>query len=561
MDLDDRKITQLIDNLAGEIEQILRTAKDNNKASYTRKDITATGLSSVDKLLKLNSEINKNFEFVNSNLVVMMNSVKENHEAINVDLSQFSQIIKNINWASESIDKIDLEIVELTKLVEDIKGDTNQIFSLALNASIVSSKYSQTSGVFDVLANKLSEMSHFINQNLENITAVVRPITDGINKLTYKNALVLGDFEKGYDSFKEFPVILKRQAESINDLLKKAEDSFNKVELQKKSLIGMNEQISAADKDASGAIEGSGNVARTAEQLREKLNSIYSMKSSDKDYKNYLTSIKNSAASIWQFAQQVNEKSKNQLDVSLKSVDFCDSLIGESVKLKETTIFFNEKTVENNNIAVDISRKLASLTTQIDQMKNNIHDSSVTIMKFNQDYKQIDDIIQFLKNILKTMRLLGMYSRIESARDPEKFSGFITISNNIIQLQDDIQNNIPIIEQNINRTHDLISAVNKLFDDISSIFYKIIDDSNVIIGKLENLNQVTTNTEEKSRKILSDSGLIDNLLTELKKSIINLTEVVKKPIEGSTANIKRGKSVENICGEILADIDTKITSA
>jgi hypothetical protein len=127
----------------------------------------------------------------------------------------------------------------------------------------------------------------------------------------------------------------------------------------------------------------------------------------------------------------------------------------------------------------------------------------------------------------------------------------MTISENISALQDKIQNNIPLIEQNIIETHQLIEGVNTQFEDISSDFEVISRISNTIIANLKEISDISSNSEELSSKILIDSETLENSLEKLSVLLNSLTEIVKKPIDGSAANVERGKKVETQCEEIL----------
>ena len=159
-----------------------------------------------------------------------------------------------------------------------------------------------------------------------------------------------------------------------------------------------------------------------------------------------------------------------------------------------------------------------------------------------------------MKNILKSMKIIGMLSRIESSRDPEEFAGFITISENISKLQDKIQNNIPLIEQNIGQTRELIVNVSEIFENIKSEFFVISEGSSAIINNLEEIIAISHDSEITSRTIVDDTGELDKQLNELRGSLLKLTEIVKKPIEGSAENIRRGKEIESKCTDILSQI-------
>ena len=545
-----KEVHDIINEMRHIVGEITETATDVNKQSHKRKELTNESTKLIDLLKSDNDKLKKTFDKVYQNLNDSLQELSSNSEEFKKNIEYFTGIIENINNIKKTLDILETDIAQLTTMVNEIKEDTDEIFSLALNASIVSSKYTHTSGVFDILADKLNEMSNFIDQNLTNIVQVVRPITDGINKLTYKNALVLSEIEDGYESFIEFPNILDGQKESIDELLLRAYMSGTKIDDQKTMLEEIKKRVEQMDTDANGAITGSANVRKVGEDLVARVRDIEDRLGRNIGYKEIIDFIKDQSVSIWQSAQNVNEKSKTQRDFSLKCVDFCDSIISESEELKKTTETFNSQSANNNKTAEDVSDKLTKLNSKLDIIDQNIADSNKTIKQFNENYTQIDNIVAFLKNILKQMNVIGMYSRIESARDPDEFAGFITISDNIRNLQNHIHKNIPLIEENIINTQKLIEDVNYYFDNISQVFIMIANSSINIIGKLKDLTRISSDSEKLSNNILTESKEIENKLNKLRNFLIDLTEVVRKPIEGSAKNIERGKDVENYCIEV-----------
>ncbi len=545
-----QEVKSIIEDMLGTFEAITATARDVNRYSHNRKEITSSGMELVQGILKENSFLQSEYEKIVENLRQSQDGVSSNTTELQRNVEDFRNIIENIELIRTTLNTLDSEIAKLTRIVTEIREDTDEIFTLALNASIVSSKYSHTSGVFDILANKLNEMSNFINQNLENIVAVVSPITEGISRLIENNAGVLEDIESGYHSFLGFNDILSKQQLSINEMSSRTRVSGNKIEEQKKMLDELNEKVSQMDEDATGAITGSDNVAKTAEELTGIIAKIQEKVEKSVEAADQIKYVEEQARIVWQTAQNVNEKSRSQLDFSLSSVDFCDQLITESSDLKETTETLKDQSEENNNVAGYLSSNLENLTAQLLEIEKKLEDSNSTISKFNDDYSEIDNIVQFLKNILNSMNVIGMMSRIESARDPEEYKQFMTISENIRELQEHIHNNIPNIEENITCTHELIENVNNYFDSISTKFYAISSSTDGIIKNLGAVTRLSSESKNVSEGILTESKDLVGDITRLREFLMELTEVVKKPIEGSAANIERGKRVESLCSEI-----------
>lgn len=536
-------------------KDVTSTARDVNKKSHTRKDITKQSMTMINDLMDQNDTMRKNFEQVLHNLQDAQKSIHANSNGIISNNQVLTTIISSLQSVGGDLSRMEKEIAKLTDLVDVIKGDTNKIFSLALNASIVSSKYSNTSGVFDILANKLNEMSNFINQNLETIVNVVTPITDGVQKLIKSNGTVLKEIGEGAHSLEELSEIVQKQSASITELFNKAEESGKKIKDQRSMLKDVYDMTIKMDGDAQGSIEGSGNVADLAQAMQDEISSFLEVQNYNSDFTARIATTSEKAAKIRKTAENVNTMSKNQLEFSKESQSFNNKIIQFSNELRETAELLNNKTADNSEVSQKISETLTKFTTQLVEVEGSMKDSGRIIQKFNDDYKQIDNILEFLKNILKSMHLIGMYSRIESARDTEEFAGFMNISANITNLQKEIQNNIPVIEKNIVDTHQLIDQVNGAFRTISEDFENISQSSNNIITQLKEVVRYNTKTEETSKTMLHNTQEVITQLDTLDSYLNRLTEIVKFPIEGSELNMGRGGQLEDLFNEIVQIIN------
>jgi len=553
-----RTIKELIKDISLTVNEITATARYVNNDSRSRKNITTKSLELVSNLMDGSTELKSNFSEIVQNLVASQLGINNNSIEFKSNLEHFSDIISNLNNVKKTLNVLEKKIDNLTSIVDEIKIDTEEIFILALNASIESNKYSHDAKVFDVLAYKLNEMSNFINQNLISIGHVVDPIIEGIGRLISDNTGILDDVKKGHDNFIRFTGILDKQKNSIDELLLKNNISGAKIDDQQMKLEEISEKVNQMDRDADEAIKGSGNVIKSGENLGGVITGVISEWDDGNNYLEKIDFVHDQSSSISQNAQNVNKKSKSQLEFSVSCVSFCDSIIAESFELQKTTKTVEEQSVKNNKMAESMSRKLGHLTTQLSTIQNRISESNKTIHTFNENYEQINNIINFLKSILKSMKVIAMYSRIEASRDPKEFEGFMTIYKNINNLQNHIQKNIPLVDDNISKTHKLIEKINIYFKEIFSVFLTISKNSNRIIEKIEEVTSVSAGSKSVSETIVKESKEIDALLNDLRKFLLELSEVVKKPIEGSSGNIERGKKIENQCLEIKQVVNNEM---
>lgn len=532
------------------IKDVIETAKDVNKNSRMKKAITEDSILSIDDVISSTDTIKTSFDIVRRNLTFSSENVSSTIKDIRESDYTINTVLSNLTNIKSDLNGIEHEVQRLTQIVAEIKRDTDKIFTLALNASIVSSKYSSKSGVFDILANKLNEMSNFISQNLENIVKVVQPFTDGVKSLINDNEAVLTDVSNGSRLFSEIPQILQKQKDSVSELVKKAEESASQIENQKTMLSEVKTKLMTMDNDALSAIDGSDNVRKFAETVLSDIVSSKSFISYDLSFYNQIDQIKQKSNSIWKQATNVNEKSRNQLQFVDQAIGFTTNVIDKAQTLRIIAEMFLTYSTENKNISNNMSEHLSTMNRQLKDVSVRISDANSTIQKFNNNYKQIDNILEFLKNILKSMHLIGMYSRIESARDIEVFEGFMNISANISVLQKEIQNNIPNIEKNIFQTHQYINSVNQKFSNIHSDFAEISNVSERIISELKEIVSLSNQSEQTSQTVFDQSKDIFSKLDVLLEKAKKLPDVSRIPVEGSGNNIERGKKIESICDQI-----------
>jgi hypothetical protein len=535
----------VINGISTTIQEIIETAQNVNKLSYVRKQITSESLMLLSELLEKNSIIIKNYKKVFLSLQNYISGITSNINTFRKNIDLFVEIIYGINLIKNELENITSEIVNLINIVDIIKKDTDEINVLATNASIVSSKYKTS--VFQILSLKFNSMSNYINQNLENIINFVNPVKVNIDNLKNVNALVFSDIENGYHSYLLFLEKFGHQESVVDKQVQKAELSGEKIESQKDMLADINTQVLLMDSDANKAIEGSGNVMESGKSLITAVDLLLSAGNNGKttdDYIKTIDLITERGYIISQTATNVNAKSKSQLDFSFSSLKFCKSIIEQSKDLENTINNFNKQSIDNSKLAAKISDNIHELMDQLNEIEKKIITSNDTLKKFIDNYLTINNILYILKDILKLIKIIGIYSRIEASRDPVAYEGFLTISKNIQKLQKKIKNSIPRIEKNIKDTKLIIDHVNHSYQNISSEFFKIRENSIYFTNQLNSISQISAEAEKLSLTILDDSLSLDTLLNDLEEYLNKLTDVVKEPIEGSAKNIQRGKYLE-----------------
>jgi methyl-accepting chemotaxis protein len=553
--MNDSRVSEHLNEIAETFREIRETAQEVNRLSLERKELALSIQDEMGELVNRHVTLKDNYGTVQDNIDFSLKEIESNLESFQQNVEYFSQVISSVESISGTMNGMKERIDSMVGIVDEIRDDTDEIFTLALTASVVSTRYTHTSAVFDILADRLNEMSSFIGDNLSNILQVVDPIIRGLEAMLQENEDVLGEIKRGFDNFQEFPSILKEQLHSVEELKRRSMDSGEKLENLGERLKDIGEMVAQMVRDADTAIEGSGTVREHALNMEEFSAGVIEKHDAGEMRDSDVSRLREEAQGIGENAQNVNARSKNQLDFSINSAEYTDDIQSHSRELQEIIDSFNSQSSDNNIMADSISQNLSVLTGQIDSIDRRIDDSGKRINSFREEYRHIDEIISFLKEILKSMNVIGMYSRIESARDPEEFKGFMTISENIIKLQEQIQENIPSIDENIQNMDEVIGEIIEGFSSISRDFRTLAGSSREIIGRLNRISTISSESEKITLAMKESTRVIVEGLDTMRSSISRLSEVVKVPIEGSAKNMERSSTIEELTDGLLASLE------
>ncbi len=555
--MNNSRFSEHLNEIAGTFQEIGETARKVNRLSLERKELALSIQDEMEELQKRRVFLRENYGTVQENIDFSLKEIESNLVSFQQNVEYFSQVISSVESISGTMNGMKNRIDSMVHIVDDIRDDTDEIFTLALTASVVSTRYTHTSAVFDILADRLNEMSIFIEDNLSKILQVVEPIIRGLETMLQENEEVLGEIKKGFENFQEFPSILREQLSSVEELKRRSTDSGEKLENLGERLNDIEEMVAQMVRDADTAIGGSENVRKHAVHMEEFSSGLIEKYTTEKMPDSDISRLKEEALGIGENARNVNVRSKNQLDFSINSAEYTDDIQSHSRELQEIIDSFNSQSSDNNIMADSISQNLSVLTGQIDSIDRRIDESGKRINSFREEYRHIDEIISFLKEILKSMNVIGMYSRIESARDPEEFRGFMTISENIIKLQEQIQENIPGIDDNIQTMDEVIGKIIEGFSSISRDFRSLAGSSREIIQRLNRISTISSESENITLAMKESTRMIVEGLDSMRTSITRLSEVVKEPIEGSERNMERSKRIEELADELLVYMEQK----
>jgi hypothetical protein len=218
-------------NIPSEFDKqpIYSCLKNGNKPTYNQLNKTRKNDERVKIVLENNTYDNNNNNNNNQDVIINVNTEKENLESSN----NYNTITSNIN--QEINEKVNQEINE--KVYQEVNKELNKEVSEQVNElnSFSNTSFAKDSSFINNLENRKNEIIHLENENINENNSVNIP---KINRLTRKKKYLLGKL-KGKN---KISILLKNNKTQKNikeeiALLKKKDIGFIKNYLYEKNLI------------------------------------------------------------------------------------------------------------------------------------------------------------------------------------------------------------------------------------------------------------------------------------------------------------------------------------
>lgn len=162
-----------------------------------------------------------------------------------------------------------------------------------------------------------------------------------------------------------------------------------------------------------------------------------------------------------------------------------------------------EKQHEIRNLSESLSKALFQIsesTNELAHSSENVADTNSKILKnvelTNEQTKNTDEIIGFVKNVATQTNLLGLNASIEAARAGEYGKGFNVVANEIRKLSASSSESIKKIEEVLKSIQTSIAHITSNINDVNNTFNQQtseIQQINALIEELSSDAQVLEN--------------------------------------------------------------------
>lgn len=165
-----------------------------------------------------------------------------------------------------------------------------------------------------------------------------------------------------------------------------------------------------------------------------------------------------------------------------------------------------DKNIEMSNLSENLSNALDQITKASTEVSKTIQNVATTnsdilenVEKTNEEARNTDEIIEFVKNIANKTNLLGLNAAIEAARAGDSGKGFNVVATEIRKLSKSSAESLNKIEDIIKNIQLSVSNITKNINQINVAFQDQANEVKEINTAIENLSSTAKSLENISK--------------------------------------------------------------
>ncbi|WXR60398.1 methyl-accepting chemotaxis protein [Peptostreptococcaceae bacterium AGR-M142] len=276
------------------------------------------------------------------------------------------------------------------------------------------------------------------------------------------------------------------------------------------------------------------------------------------------TEISNSTTEVSVVSEQISKSiadiadgSSNQLQLTLSIGSNIADVVEDIHTINNKIDDLSKESHLTSNVIVENKDKINDMTNQMNIIDNKVSTSANSIIKLNNTFNEIVQIVDIINNIASQTNLLALNASIESARAGEAGKGFSVVADEIRKLAEDTVKSADNIKDLISTTHnqtkitlDNINSGNEETKIGSKILNEVLFSLEGLFDKFDNIKNTMSHVNTDIITIKEKSDNIKNNISKIE----NITEIsASNSQEVSASTEEQTASLETI-GETLINL-------
>lgn len=216
-----------------------------------------------------------------------------------------------------------------------------------------------------------------------------------------------------------------------------------------------------------------------------------------------------------QIKSLIGESCENLASATQQIFATMQELVSQSTMVQSTVTTASDKTNSTHSLATEGYEQITDLRDKVNKVSTNTKEMHLNVSSLSKSSKEIQEIVNLVKDIASQTHLLSLNSAIEAARAGEHGKGFAVVSQEVRKLSEQTKNSVTKITELVTKNSTYIDTVVSNLSEVDNS----VEDGKVVFGNTQNsFNTIVASME-------SNMVILARIVEEINTLVQSLEEV------------------------------------
>jgi len=240
---------------------------------------------------------------------------------------------------------------------------------------------------------------------------------------------------------------------------------------------------------------------------------------------------------------------------------FADTVVELATKVAEDATSIETLATRANGALRDVEARFSDIVGQVGRLENQVgrglnatRSAKEVLGRFNEDFRRIDEMAGYIRDVAKQTNLLALNATIEAARAGDAGQGFLVVASEVKELAKNSGESAEQINTMLDELSTSATSLTQQIDELSEAMETAAgatqSGQSEIQAQIDGIRSAIEQALEVADRTLSHAGDQSRQVTEVVDKVGEMADHTRSAIDGSAANIEVGRNLLDQIGTV-----------
>ncbi len=267
-----------------------------------------------------------------------------------------------------------------------------------------------------------------------------------------------------------------------------------------------------------------------------------------------MTGFEDALAEIASLSQKVFDNATKVNAAAKSRSAFADTVVDLATKVAEDATSIETLATRANNALREVEERFSDIVGQVGRLEDQVgrglnatRSAKEVLGRFNEDFRRIDEMAGYIRDVAKQTNLLALNATIEAARAGDAGQGFLVVASEVKELAKNSGESAEQINAMLDELSSSATSLTQQIDELSEAMETAAgatqSGQSEIQAQIDSIRAAIQQALEVADRTLTHAGDQSRQVSEVVDKVGEMADHTRSAIDGSAANIEVGRNL------------------